>query len=180
MNKIYLVLLPFLLACSLPAADDLPPVGGVQNVVLLRHAEKEAGVPDPGLTAAGHARAEFIAGWLGDPERHIEAIWSSDYRRTRETAQPLADRLGLEVRLYDPRDLPGLAARLRNQEFNAVVIGHSNTTPELASLLCECEVPAMPETDYETFYRLFRTDDGFGLLAVDLLKTWVDRPAPPD
>lgn len=151
-----------------------------RNFVLLRHAEKETGVEDPGLTRVGQARAQFIADWWGEPHLEIEAVWSSNYRRTLETAKPLAEQLGIQIRIYDAGDLPALAARLREEDVNAVVIGHSNTTPRLAALLCECEVPPMDEYDYERAYQLFRMNGGFGLLALDFRKAWSDRAAPAD
>ncbi|NND43846.1 MAG: histidine phosphatase family protein [Xanthomonadales bacterium] len=175
-----LVLWLLILGCALPVVADPDPVSAGQTITLLRHAEKQTAVPDPGLTTAGLARAKFIAAWLGDTENRVEAIWSSDYRRTRDTAQPIADRLDLAVRLYDPGELAVLAERLRAEGVNAVVIGHSNTTPELAALLCECAVAPMPETNYETGYQLIRTDTGFSLQAVDFLRTWTERPMPAD
>lgn len=180
--------LSVLLAVTSVRAGEAEPVNAApgaeylttRNFVLLRHAEKETGVEDPGLTRAGHARADFIADWWGDPRREIEAVWSSDYRRTRETAEPLAEQLGVQIRIYDAGDLPALAARLREEDVNAVVIGHSNTTPQLAALLCDCEVPPMDESDYERAYHVFRMNNEFGLLAVDFLKAWTDRPASTD
>jgi phosphohistidine phosphatase SixA len=180
--------LSLLLAITAVGAGKIDPVNvtpgaehpATRNFVLLRHAEKETGVQDPGLTQVGHARANFIADWWGDPRRKIEVVWSSNYRRTRETAGPLAEQLGVQIRIYDADDLPALAARLREEDVNAVVIGHSNTTPQLAALLCACEVPPMDETDYERAYQVFRMNNKFGLLAVDFRKAWSDRPAPAD
>ena len=65
-----------------------------------------------------------------------------------ETAQPLAGTLGLSITLYDPHDLPGLAARLREREETAIVIGHSNTTPELARIL-GASATDMDESEYD-------------------------------
>jgi phosphohistidine phosphatase SixA len=180
--------LSLLLAITTVGAGKIDPVNvtpgaehpATRNFVLLRHAEKETGVQNPGLTRAGHARANFIADWWGDPRRKIKAVWSSNYRRTRETARPLAEQLGVQIRIYDAGDLPALAARLRDEDVNAVVIGHSNTTPRLAALLCDCEVPPMEESDYERAYQVFRMNGEFGLLAVDFRKAWSDRPAPAE
>ena len=55
--------------------------------------------------------------------------------RTRSTAAPLAEALGLKVRLYDPRDLEAFARRLKEEGGRHLVVGHSNTTPELVGLL---------------------------------------------
>ncbi|NIP19208.1 MAG: histidine phosphatase family protein [Xanthomonadales bacterium] len=117
------------------------------DLYLVRHAEKTPDPDDPALTGAGALRAQRLAEGLAG--QGIEAIWTSDYRRTRETAAPLAARLGLDPRLYDPRNLEELADRLRQAGRSALVVGHSNTTPQLAALLCACETAPMDESEYD-------------------------------
>jgi len=77
-----------------PAADT--------TYYLVRHAEKTAEKPDPGLTETGQQRAQDLAVHLKDVK--LIKIYSSDYIRTRDTAAPIAAAQGLEVTLYDPRD----------------------------------------------------------------------------
>jgi broad specificity phosphatase PhoE len=56
------------------------------ELYLVRHAEKQAdGSRDPELTEAGTHRADNLAGWFED--KNISDIWSSDYKRTRDTAK---------------------------------------------------------------------------------------------
>ena len=141
-----LKVLLFLLACCLAspvAADD-----DAFTLYLVRHAEKQTdGGRDPALTKAGKLRAEQLATWLID--KGIKNIWSSDYQRTRDTALPLAEKLGLELKIYDPRNQPLLGGHLLARRHNALVVGHSNTIPELARMLCECEMADMDESEYE-------------------------------
>ena len=108
-----LALLLTVLAAAFAAASCavLPREAGesadtTYTVYLVRHAEKQSG-DDPSLTSDGLLRADTLADLLSDKD--IENIWSSDYRRTRETAAPLAERLGIEVQLYDASDLQTLA-----------------------------------------------------------------------
>lgn len=118
------------------------------ELYLVRHAEKLADDgDDPGLTDGGEQRSEQMAAWLRG--KGITDIWSSDYRRSRDTAQPLASMLGLALRLYDPHDLPALAMSLRENRHTALVVGHSNTTPDLARLLCVCFISDMDDADYD-------------------------------
>ncbi len=118
-----------LAACQLGPADTAPG-----TVYLVRHAEKTTVNPDPGLTLAGEQRAQQLADRL--ETAGVTAIWTTDYARTRATAAPLAERLGVEVRLYSPGDLPGFAEYLQTHpEETALVVGHSNTTPQLVELL---------------------------------------------
>jgi probable phosphoglycerate mutase len=76
------------------------------ELLLIRHAlpvriDEGAveGPADPHLAPSGVTQAEALAGWLA--EEAIDAVWSSPMRRALETAAPLADRLGLEVRVDD-------------------------------------------------------------------------------
>ena len=143
-----------LAACqAIPAADS-------NTAYLVRHAEKVTGDAamdldnprDPPLTNAGEARAEALAERLSDSG--ITAIWSTDTVRTRDTAQPLADKLGLNVQIYDPSDLPGFAAQLKSEPLETVlVVGHSNTTPQLAEALgAEPGEPIVEKTEYDRLY----------------------------
>lgn len=128
------------------------------SVFLVRHAEKKTG-DDPSLTLAGEARALALADLLEDA--NIERIHSSDYKRTRETAAPLAARLSLEVELYDPRDLPGIAQRLKAEGGRHLVVGHSNTTGELTELLGgEGGAPIVEATEYDRLYHVTTGADG--------------------
>lgn len=102
-------------------------------VVLVRHAEKEAG-EDPALDEAGrtraHALAHALSKWPGG------TIYVSQFRRTRETAAPLTEAWGVEPVVVDARDVAGLAARIREGgAARVVVVGHSNTVPALVGAL---------------------------------------------
>lgn len=121
-------------ACT---ADESPSSNqeteiALHKVYLVRHAEKQAG-DDPSLTAAGEARAAELADLLAD--QGITQIHSTNYKRTLETAAPIAARTGLQVVLYDPRDLESFADELRGNVGVHLVVGHSNTTPHLAAAL---------------------------------------------
>ena len=111
-------------ACS-PTADEPTPDATDYTLYLVRHAEKQGG-DDPALTTEGGQRAVDLADRL--EEAGIEKIWSSDFRRTRATAEPLAKRLGLDVVIYDANDLASLAEGLKSDGVTALVVGHSNTT----------------------------------------------------
>ena len=118
------------------------------TLYLVRHAEKQSdGTSDPDLTMAGTDRAQKLASWLQDKD--IADVWSSDYKRTRGTAAPLLKELGFDLIIYDPGKLPALAEQLLGNSNNAFVVGHSNTTPDLARLLCKCAIADMDESEYD-------------------------------
>lgn len=127
-----------------------------QVIYLVRHAEKQLADPankDPDLTEQGQQRAAQLARILRDSG--IKSIYSTDYRRTRQTAAPLAEKLQLPVTNYDPADLSALADRLRESSDNTLVVGHSNTTPQLVELLGGDSVSAIDEArEYDRLYIL--------------------------
>lgn len=122
---------------------------------LVRHAEKTAETPDPALTQAGQKRAEDLAARLS--KAPLSAIYSSDYIRTRDTAAPIASAKNLDVIIYNPRDLDGFAKELLKLSGNILVVGHSNTTPQLSALLGGPEgTPIVEATEYNRLYVLQR------------------------
>ncbi len=139
------------------------------TVWLVRHAEKVDLTAESGLTEQGSARACALAHLLRSAG--IERIHSSDYRRTRDTAAPLAARLGLDIELYDPRQLEDIAALLRQGGVH-LVVGHSNTTPPLVRLLGGA-ADAMEDGDYD---RLYRVTLGAGGVETLLLHTTAHCP----
>jgi broad specificity phosphatase PhoE len=140
---ILLILASALLGCA--NAKETPDE---YTLYLVRHAEKETvDSKDPALTSAGQLRAEELAARLRNKD--IEDVWSSDYKRTRDTAAPLAAELDIEVKIYNPEEPETLITALHQLQRNALIVGHSNTIPELARLLCQCPVADMEETEYD-------------------------------
>lgn len=124
-------------ACAREMADA-PDLQEPIVIYLARHAEAiypppEAAPRDPQLNAMGQDRADALARLLSSEP--ITNVFSTDYHRTRETAEPLAMALGLTVESYDPTDLAAFAQTLRATPGRHVVLGHSNTTPELVAAL---------------------------------------------
>lgn len=117
--------------------------------ILVRHAEKEDSGSDPGLSAEGVERAEKLKETLS--KISLSGIYSTDYRRTIETANPTANDKGLEVKIYDPFNLTSSASDIlnSNRHQTVLVIGHSNTTPAFANyLLDENKLQQFSEDDY--------------------------------
>lgn len=142
--KILLILLTVCMTGCIFATDK----DDTFTLYLVRHAEKQSdGTPDPDLTMAGKDRAQKLASWLQDKD--ITDVWSSDFKRTRNTSEPLLKQLGFDLMIYNPDKLPDLAEQLLGNSNNAFVVGHSNTTPELARLLCKCAIADMDESEYD-------------------------------
>lgn len=155
------LVLALLASATLAACASSPPPDARQ-IYLVRHAEKEAG-DNPGLTLIGRARAEILANELKDAG--LTAIYSTDTRRTRETAAPIAKATGLVVLPYDASNLETFANMLRATPGNILVVGHSNTTPQLVKALGgKPGAPIDEATEYDRLYvltsngRRFRTE----------------------
>ncbi len=131
-------------------------------VIAVRHAERAddggAAARDPALSEAGEARARCLVRTLRDAG--ITRVFSTDYVRTRSTAEPVARALDLEVEAYDPRDLDGFAARLRDTDGVTLVVGHSNTTPSLVAALGGDPGDPIEETEYDRLYIVFVAENG--------------------
>ena len=128
------------------------------TMIFVRHAERAGpSADDPGLTPAGQRRAAELVRQLVDADvvAGIDAIYSTPYRRTRETAQPVADALGLPINIYDPSDNEAvLETILKNHKGKIIlVVAHSNTLPTLiADLGASKKVPPIAETEYNNIY----------------------------
>ncbi|WP_300377916.1 histidine phosphatase family protein [Henriciella sp.] len=159
------------MACSPDKEQDSAAAEDGITVYLVRHAEKAAGGDDPALSEAGIERARLLADRLD--EAGIETIWSSDYQRTRQTAAPLARNLAIDIETYDPSDLESLAGTLEERGETALVVGHSNTTPELSAQLGgDAGSPINEAGEYDRLYIL----NGVGSGDID---TMIERFGAP-
>lgn len=128
------------------------------TIIFVRHAEKAA-VPDedPGLSFAGQRRVAELTRQLVDADvvAGIDAIYATAYRRTQETARPIADALDLPINTYDAADTETvLETILKNHKGKIIlVVGHSNTVPELIfNLGASKKVPLIEENEYDNIY----------------------------
>ena len=131
------------LAVTLIALLAAREAAAQRAIILVRHAEKaadanEAGVP---LSAAGRERAERLARMLAGSG--VTAIYATETDRAKQTAEPLARAMKIDVRTYSPRDAAGNLApqlvveKIRKDDANGVVlvVGHQNTVPSILAAL---------------------------------------------
>jgi broad specificity phosphatase PhoE len=129
------------------------------TIVLIRHAEKQVGaISDAPLSPQGEIRASRLAQMFGDSESfgRIGRIYVTDTRRTQQTAAGLAQRLGLKAEIIeakaDSRDLARRVLR-ENRGGRALVVGHSNTVPEIVAAIARVEeVPPIGDEEFDTVY----------------------------
>lgn len=107
---------------------------------------------DPDLSTEGRERAERLTKAVKKYKPH--EIFVTDYKRTRQTAEPIAKLRGKEIQTYDPAKQAELVEKiLASKTDHYLIIGHSNTTPALANLLMKKEVfKQLPDTEYGVFW----------------------------
>jgi phosphohistidine phosphatase SixA len=127
-------------------------------IYLTRHAEKSATGADPELTAEGKTRALNIAAAL--KKAGITSIYSTNYVRTKQTAQPLSDVLSVPVQIYDASQIATFAAQIKALPGNTLVVGHSDTTPDLIRQLGGDTVPVIAETEFDRLDQVAIGQDG--------------------
>jgi broad specificity phosphatase PhoE len=125
------------------------PVSAADTVYVIRHLQKESGA-DPALTAEGRAGASALAELLAD--KGVTAIYATETRRAMETAAPLAARLGIAITPYDPGDPAALAKVAAGVKGAILVVGHSNTVPQLVASFGGAEPAAIADDEFGTLY----------------------------
>ena len=157
-HKLFIVALAGVTACAAPPPQsagservEAAPVASHYPVYVIRHLQKGEGA-DPSLTAEGAANAQRLAALLG--AKGIVAIFATPTRRTFETATPLAQALGLQIQPYDPGGPAALAARVAAAGGPVLVVGHSNTVPELVAQFGGAEPAPLSEQDFGTLFEV--------------------------
>lgn len=149
-----------------PAATAMPPQDDfkVTTVFLVRHAERaDAPREDPPLLETGTAQAQLLARMLG--QSGIKAIYTSQYLRTRATAEPLAKQLGiasvaipLKLSASNPREVSLESIQEITKQIyqrpgeNALVIGHGNSIPDVIKALGGDVVPTIDEKEFDDLF----------------------------
>lgn len=141
-----------LLLALMPAAAQAQT--SIQPLVyVMRHLNTPAGERDPDLLPPGRQNAELLAAWFPADAQPV-AIYVSDFKRTRQTAAPLAARLGLTPIVYDPADTPALVARVRAERGPVLIVGHSNTVPDIVAALGGPRPDPLTHEDFGDIWRV--------------------------
>jgi len=101
---------------------------------LIRHAEKDRSDKtnrNPNLTEKGRQRAENWAKYFKNLK--FDAIYSTNYNRTKQTALPTAKANDLEIQFYNPSKFDIKALKEKHKGQRVLIVGHSNTTPMVAN-----------------------------------------------
>jgi broad specificity phosphatase PhoE len=147
----HVVLVATLLFCA-GASVEASPI-----LFLVRHAEKATtGGNDPELSPAGQQRAEALARVLKDSE--ITAIFTTEFKRTQETAAPTAKATQVTPTTVPANDISGLVEKVRSLKGNALIVAHGNTIPDLVKALGSATPVNIPENDYSELIVIILSD----------------------
>jgi broad specificity phosphatase PhoE len=127
-------------------------------VFAVRHAERaDAGMAaakvagaDPDLSGAGLARANALAAMLKDAR--ITTVITTEYKRTRQTGEPVAKASGLSLTVVDSKDSAALLEKVKSSSGNILVVGHSNSLPGLLKGLGVTEPVTIAEDEYDALF----------------------------
>ena len=149
------LLLAFFFIAVLSACKEEPSTSQddtemiVSTYYLIRHAEKDRSDLediDPELNQSGLGRAMHWAEIFAEVD--LDAIYSTDYQRTTMTAAPTSVKQDLTVKYYDPDELDINKFMTNNLGGKVLIVGHSNSTPELVNRLLGVEKYG-PMDDYD-------------------------------
>jgi broad specificity phosphatase PhoE len=151
MRKLFLLLVIFI--CTISAA-----LAQATTVYIVRHAEKDLSDPntkDPRLTGVGLQRAQTLSTTLEKEE--MAAIFSTNYIRNLQTAEPISKRTRKKILIYDPTNMTDLVTTVKNQYSGktVLIVGHSNTVlPMIRAFGGNTIVGEIKDTDYRYLFKL--------------------------
>ena len=127
------------------------PAQSQEAIFIIRHAEKAVAI-DPPLSAAGVERAHRWAEMFASAG--VDYVYTSEALRTRETGGIIAEALGVGVEAYPTNDPEGLIEQIG--DFHAddvvVVVGHTETIPDMLSALGAFDLYEWDLSDYARFF----------------------------
>jgi len=158
----HLLILTFTILFALPSFSQEDNPSETTTYYFIRHAEKnrsDANDKNPHLIQNGILRA---AKWsLVFEHIKFDAVYSTDYNRTKETAQPTAETNGLAITIYDPRQLNSETFIADTKGKTVLVVGHSNTTPMFVNaVLGEKKYDAIDDSNNANVYIVSITGSG--------------------
>jgi broad specificity phosphatase PhoE len=152
---------------SPPVQPSAPAVRAQWSFFVVRHAERaDDGNEDPPLTSEGEQRAERLAQMLAD-KRGV-AVYATRYQRTQATARPTAEAWGVPITPYDGQTAAASLAdsiKNTNPQGTILIVGHSDTVPDLVARLCQCSVDPIVDSDFGNLYHVELAADGSVLQA---------------
>jgi 2,3-bisphosphoglycerate-dependent phosphoglycerate mutase len=148
------IILSAIFVCTMTTVFAQESIEITTNYFLIRHAEKVRENPadkNPDLNERGFQRAENWKQVL----QHIsfDAIYSTDYKRTLKTIEPISKKLNLTPLIYNPSKVDFDHFQLENSDKNVLIVGHSNTIPQFVNgLIHQQKYQEMDDNEFSHLY----------------------------
>ena len=107
------------------------------TIYFIRHAEKVDISKNPDLSTFGLDRAAHWNEIFSDIP--FDAIYSTDFTRTKQTAAPTATNKKIDITLYVAKNIDFQKFKTDNLGKTVLVVGHSNTIPDFVNKLINQE-----------------------------------------
>jgi broad specificity phosphatase PhoE len=117
---------------------------------------------DPPLSAAGHERAARLAAMLRPAG--IKQIWTTEFLRTKQTAAPAAEALNVMSAAVSSRDMDALILRVTAAKENVLIVGHSNTVPDILKRLGIKDTITIADSEHDNLFIVVRPAAGDPIL----------------
>lgn len=157
----YIIFLISILLGTTSLFSQTPENNDVNTFYFIRHAEKDRSDSqnkNPHLNNNGQLRAQNWNAILSAV--NFDAVYSTNYNRTKETAQPTATRNTLALTLYDPNKIDAVHFMAQNKGKTVLIVGHSNTTPTFVNAILGANTfKMMSDTDNGNLYIITIIDD---------------------
>ena len=147
-SMMMIAMLVVLSGCSSARQASITP-----DIYVMRHLHTPAGVTDPDLTKDGHRAALQLVNWFKRDRPAV--IYVSSTKRAQQTAAPLARSLGITMKIYDPADTPALVSAVSRETRTVLVVGHSNTVPDIIERLGGQRPAPLVHEDFGDIWRIF-------------------------
>ena len=132
---VLIIILSFIISCKSDKKKEEVINNNATIYYLIRHAEKDRSTKnkDPVLNELGLKRADNWAKVFKNIP--FDKIYSTDYKRTQQTALPTAKSKGLEVLSYGTENLFNEEFKTKTEKQTVLIVGHSNTTPAFVNTI---------------------------------------------
>jgi 2,3-bisphosphoglycerate-dependent phosphoglycerate mutase len=137
---------------AVTAGVSLAQAQSATTVLVVRHAEKQWEDGDPPLSDVGWERAEALLQVAEDSG--VSVLYGTQYKRTTQTLEPIAERFDLKILVHDASDSEGLANRILSDHAGKVVLvsGHSNTVTGIVAALGAPQPQPIDDAEYDNLY----------------------------
>ena len=131
MKRYFLIIVFFILQSSFGQS-------ATTTYYFIRHGEKVDNSKNPDLSEIGLERSKMWNELFSATT--LDAIYSTDYKRTLQTVTPTAISHQINITKYDPKTVDIQTFKKENLGKTVLIVGHSNTIPNFVNQMIDKKV----------------------------------------